>query len=189
MPDQNPVQALHGISRLALMAALVAAGAYCRVPFGPVPISFQDFFVLLAGLILGPRAGALSVGLYLLAGLLGLPVFSGGRSGLGHLLGPSGGFLYGFLGLAFCSGLGARQARLKLEFGKAWFLWTLPLAAGILPGLVLMYLCGAVQLAVVMDFSPMQALGAGVLPFLPLGLGKAVLCVIVWRMMLRRGLI
>lgn len=97
---------LHRLCWLALMAALMAAGALFHLNLGPVPVTFQDLFVALAGLVLGPRLGFYAVGLYILAGCAGLPVFAGGKAGLGHLIGPTGGYLAGFLALALCAGLG-----------------------------------------------------------------------------------
>lgn len=72
----------------SLMAALIAVGSFIAVPIGPVPIVLQNLFVMLAGLLLGSRWGLASVGLYLLAGVCGLPVFSGGGTGIGHFFGP-----------------------------------------------------------------------------------------------------
>jgi biotin transport system substrate-specific component len=65
----------------ALMAALTATGAYIAIPIGPVPIVLQNLFIMLAGLLLGGRWGLISVGVYLLAGAVGLPVFAGGTGG------------------------------------------------------------------------------------------------------------
>ena len=81
----------------SLLAALTAAGGYIQLPIGPVPIVLQNLFVLVAGLILGPRWGLTSMGIYLLLGLVGFPVFAGGKGGLAHLMGPTGGYLLGFL--------------------------------------------------------------------------------------------
>ena len=75
----------------SLLAALIAAGAYLALPIGPVPIVLQNLFVFLSGLLLGPRWGVASVGGYLMAGALGLPVVAGGVGGVGRLAGPTGG--------------------------------------------------------------------------------------------------
>ncbi len=88
----------------SLLAALTAAGAYLAIPIGPVPIVLQNLFILLAGLLLGSRWGLASVGVYLLAGALGLPVFAGGLGGIGRLVGPTGGYLVGFLPAVFVIG-------------------------------------------------------------------------------------
>lgn len=79
-----------------LFTGLIVAGAQVEVPLGPVPFVLSDFFVLVAGLILGARYAALSIGLYVALGAVGLPVFAGGGGGLEHLFGPTGGYLFGF---------------------------------------------------------------------------------------------
>lgn len=81
----------------ALIAALIAATSWISVPlFGPVPVTLQTMFMLLAGLLLSPGWAAASMGLYLALGAAGLPVFSQGQAGLAVLAGPTGGFLFAF---------------------------------------------------------------------------------------------
>jgi biotin transport system substrate-specific component len=84
------------LSLVPLCAALTAAGAFIKIPLWPVAITLQTFFVILSGIILGPRYGALSQLVYIIIGLLGLPVFSGG-GGLAYLMQPSFGYLIGFV--------------------------------------------------------------------------------------------
>ncbi len=74
------------------------------LPFSPVPITGQTLAVLLAGALPGSARGALSLGLYLFWGLLGLPVFAGGTGGLARLAGPTGGYLVGFIFAAWITG-------------------------------------------------------------------------------------
>ena len=92
----------------ALFVALIVAGAYIKVmlPIGPFSVTFslQFLFSLMAGLLLGSRRGALTVGVYLLLGLIGLPVFAHG-GGIAYVIRPTFGFLIGFLAAAFVSGL------------------------------------------------------------------------------------
>jgi biotin transport system substrate-specific component len=95
----------------ALMAALTAAGAYIAIPVGPVPIVLQNLFVMLAGLLLGGRWGLISVGVYLLAGAMGLPVFAGGTGGAGKFVGPTGGYLLGFAAAAYLVGVISERGR------------------------------------------------------------------------------
>ena len=83
----------------ALFAALTAVGAQIRIPFPLVPLTLQTPFVLAAGLVLGPRGGMWAMGLYLLMGLFGLPVFAG-AGGPQVVLLPTFGFLLGFVGAA-----------------------------------------------------------------------------------------
>lgn len=92
------------ISLVALFAALTAAGAFIRFPLPPVPITLQSLFVLMSGMILGARAGALSQSIYIIIGLMGFPIFSGG-GGPSYILKPSFGYLLGFIAASYTSGL------------------------------------------------------------------------------------
>ncbi len=82
---------------VGLFAALTAVGAAFSIPVGPAPITLQSFFVVLSGLLLGPKLGALSQLVYILIGVIGIPVFSGFKGGLQVVLGPTFGFLIGFV--------------------------------------------------------------------------------------------
>ena len=90
----------------ALFAALIAVGAQIRIPIGPVPVTFQVPMVLLAGFLLGPKLAALSTTVYMLVGLVGVPVFAG-SGGIGSLVSPSFGFVIGYIPAAFIAGFGA----------------------------------------------------------------------------------
>jgi len=81
------------------------------LPFTPVPLTLQNFAVLLVGLALGSRRGAIALALYLVEGSVGLPVFSAGLAGVGHLLGPTGGYLMAYPIVAFISGFIAERGR------------------------------------------------------------------------------
>ena len=186
------------LCQTALMAALIGAGAFVFIPMGNVPITFQDFFVMLAGLSLGVKRGSLAVLLYMLAGSLGLPVFSGGRSGLGHFLTPTGGYLAGFLPLVFFAGLGGFFARkiapFELSTGTTQHYKTqlkrmLVAFVFILPGMVMLYLLGAFGLMHSMSITFAEAFAVGILPFIPFGISKAVLAVILWNRLSCRGLL
>jgi biotin transport system substrate-specific component len=176
---QPPLADLHRLVWTALMAALIGAGAYLILPIGPVPVSMQPFFIFLAGYLLGPRHAALAMALYLLAGIVGLPVFAGGKSGLGYLLGPTGGYLIGFPGTALICGL----ARTR-EGGLPW-------ARGILAGLAgvgLVYATGALWLKAVLALTWTKALALGVLPFIPWDILKVMVALACARHMVRLGL-
>ncbi len=176
---------LHSIHRLvwtALMAALTAVGAFISIPvlpFSPVPVSFQDFFAMLAGLILGPRGGALAVALYLAAGCLGLPVFVGGKAGLAVLLGPTGGYLAGFvLGAAVCGLAGGVPL-------KPFAMIALCCASGY----TLFLLLGSLRLAQVINISLSKALAVGFLPFVPAAVAKIAAATAAYRFLLTRRLL
>lgn len=83
----------------SLFTALMIIGGYLMIPipFSPIPIALSDLFVMLAGLCLGTSGGVASVCLFLFLGTLGLPVFAGGKAGLAVLMGPTGGYLLGYL--------------------------------------------------------------------------------------------
>ena len=88
---------------IALFAALTAAGAYIRIPVPVCPFTLQFLFTTLAGVMLGGRRGALAVTVYVLLGLAGVPVFTGG-GGIGYVLQPTFGYLLGFIGGAYLTG-------------------------------------------------------------------------------------
>jgi len=142
----------------SLFAALTAVAAWVTIPLPYVPLTLQTFFVVLAGALLGAYFGALSMIVYLLLGFVGLPVFAGGRSGLGVLAGSTGGYLIGFVLCAIIVGLLVER---KKSPGFLWY--CMSMAAGTLA----LYACGAAWLAVVMRWDIVQALIVGALPFVP----------------------
>jgi biotin transport system substrate-specific component len=141
----------------AMFAALITAGAFLAIPIGPVPIVLQNFFVLLAGLLLGGRWGLFCLGVYLLAGACGLPVFAGASGGLGRLFGPTGGYLIGYLPAVFTVGVISRR------LGHRWAGDLLALTCGA----ALVYACGVPWLKLVTGMGWGKAMALGMLPFLP----------------------
>jgi biotin transport system substrate-specific component len=112
---------------------------------------------MLAGLLLGRRGGVASVGLYLLAGACGLPVFAGGSGGLARFFGPTGGYLIGYLPAVWVIGLISESSRPRaLRDGLA-----------LIAGCLVLYACGLVWLKVLTGMDWPQTLAAGMLPFLP----------------------
>lgn len=155
MHEQAPVRPMIYAS---MFAALTAIGAFIRIPIpaNPVPITLQVFFVLLAGLLLGSRWAGMSMIVYVLLGLIGFPVFSGGLSGIGAILGPTGGYLIGFIPGAFVTGW------VTETFGRSTF----AAAGAMISGLAVIYLLGVAQLSVVAGLSVSESVVIGVLPFL-----------------------
>jgi len=149
-----------GMILCALFAALTGVGGLIAIPlpFTPVPITLQTFFTFLAGALLGKYLGALSQLIYLLLGVVGLPVFAKGSSGIGVLLGPTGGYLVGFIPAAFLVGY-LLERREKPPFGLIFL--------AMVVGLVAMYLPGVGWLMWVTRMNLVKALLLGVLPFLP----------------------
>ena len=152
------------IARCALFAALIAVGAFVTLPLGPVPFTLQTFAVLLAGMVLGPRLGALSVVAYLALGLVA-PVYAGGASGVGTLLGPTGGYLVAFIPAVVVTGVVAAG---EVPSTRRLIL------AGLL-GLLPIYAVGATWLAFQLDLSAAAAVSAGILPFVVMDAVKALL--------------
>lgn len=163
-----------GVGGMARTLAAVVAGsillalsARIQVPMWPVPMTMQTLAVLAIGMVLGARLGAATVGLYLLEGAAGMPVFAGG-GGLAYLAGPTGGFLLGFLPSAALVGWLADRGVTRTMAGSF-------LAA--LPGLAAVYVLGAGWLAFWVGAE--NAIAGGVLPFLPGDLIKAALVALV----------
>ncbi|MCO1599896.1 biotin transporter BioY [Desulfosporosinus nitroreducens] len=141
----------------SMFGALTAAGSLITIPMQPVPITLQTLFTGLAGVLLGGYAGALSQVVYVLLGVIGLPVFSGGKAGLGTLIGPTGGYLIGFIVAAYVIG---KMVEAKKEPGLAW------LGLSLVVGNLVIYTLGVAQLSLVAHLSIPKALLAGVVPFL-----------------------
>jgi biotin transport system substrate-specific component len=168
-------KAVGAITLIALFAALIAAGTFIAIPlpFSPVPVALQNLFAVLAGLCLGPFLGSLSVALYLAAGALGAPVFAGVSGGIARLLGPTGGYLLGYLFAAFVAGLVVGRPRTDRRSP----LWRLILATAL--ALLVVYVPGMLRLKQLMDIGWVQALVGGLLPFLPGDAAKAVVAVMI----------
>ncbi len=92
------------MTQIGIFTALTAVGAFISIPLGPVPITLQTLFVLLSGLILGSKKALLSQIVYVLLGLIGLPIFAGFSGGLQTVLKPSFGFMIGFIVAAYVIG-------------------------------------------------------------------------------------
>lgn len=163
------------ISLFTALTAVMALFVTIPLPFSPVPLTGQSFAVMLAGGILGAKRGFLSQLVYILLGAAGVPVFAGGQAGIGILAGPRGGFLWGFM-------LGAYVIGLLVERRKRPAVSYLALTM-LLGGIIVVYIPGIIQLALVTSLSPYEALTA-MLPYLPGDLLKAVTAAILTRRVL-----
>ncbi|MEL3906545.1 MAG: biotin transporter BioY [Treponema sp.] len=158
----------------AIFAALICAGWMIAIPLGPIPIVLQNALAVLAGLLLGPLYGSLSVLLFLIAGMLGLPVFSGGRGGLAVLAGPTGGFLIGYFFAAFLAG-GIAGLLLKNQRSRRFTYITM--AAAALAGFALIYVFGLLRFKQVLNLSWPHTFVKGFLPFIIPDLIKTLIIV------------
>jgi biotin transport system substrate-specific component len=151
-----PIERLRMVVLASLMAALTAVGAYIYVPIGPVPIILSTLFVILSGLLLGSRWGLTSMALYLLVGAIGLPVFAGGKGGFAHFMGPTGGYLFGYLFASWITGFISERSQGRMIVD----------VFAVIIGSLVLYAVGVPWLKMVTQMSWTKALMVGVLPFL-----------------------
>lgn len=160
-------------TKLAMIGAMTAvicilAPVSLPLPMSPVPISLTSLVLFMVVYVLGWRAGTVSYVIYLLVGILGLPVFTGFSGGIAKLTGPTGGYLIGFIFTAVISG-----RMLERYSGKTWMS-----ILGMELGMIIAYLFGTSWLAILSGNGFSEALTLGVLPFLPGDIVKIFLAAI-----------
>ena len=173
------------LTLIALMTALLCLiGPWAlTLPFSPIPFSLCTLGIYFASLLLGWKAGTISVLLYLLLGLVGLPVFTGFMGGPAKLLGPTGGYLIGYLFMALICG-----------FFKEHFSRKRPtLILGMLISTCICYAFGSIWMALQLSLSFPDAMLIGVLPYLPLDCIKifvaATVTPLMYKQLSRAGLL
>lgn len=156
------------IAHIALFAALIAVlGLLPKLSMGfGVPITAQSLGVMLAGTVLGAKRGALAVLLFLLIVALGLPLLAGGRGGLGVFVGPTAGFLAGWVAGAFVTGLIVERWRNTAVVVVASM-------ASVIGGIIVLYLFGIIGMALVLDKTLLES-AALVVAFIPGDIAKAL---------------
>ncbi len=161
--------------------ALITAGAFVAIPIpgSPVPIVLQNMFVVFTGLVLSPLWAMLTVGVYLVLGAAGLPIFAGAAGGLAHFAGPTGGFLLGYVPAAGLTSLLLRVGRDDRRTAREAGLFHQVLA--IVPGFLIVYALGVPRLAVVTGLSISRTFWIGMAPFLPGDVIKTIALVILLR--------
>jgi len=181
-----PTRGHAALLRAALLALggslLLTFSAKLQIPFWPVPMTMQTFAVLVIGMGLGARLGGATVALYLAEGSLGLPVFAGTPEkgiGFAYLIGPTGGYLLGFLVSAALLGWLAE---------RGWDRHIGSTLAAMALGSALIFACGLAWLGPLIGFT--KAVQFGLLPFLPGAALKIALAAVllpgIWRMLGRR---
>lgn len=145
------------IAAMGLVAAVTCILAPFSIPIGPVPISLTNLAIYVSLYVLGMKEGTLSYLVYLLIGLVGVPVFSGFTSGPEKLFGPTGGYLIGFIPMALLAGIVVDR-----YFSKPMVCF-----AGMALGTAVCYLLGTAWLAYQASLDWRAALLAGVIPFIP----------------------
>ena len=141
---------------VAVMAALICVAGPLSIAIGPIPLSLASFAVYLAGAILGWKKGTLAVLIYLLIGMVGVPVFSGFSGGVQKLAGVTGGYLVGYLPCALITGLGSGEDK------SPWLL-----GACMVGGTVALYVIGTAWFMIQTHNTLAASMGMCVLPFLP----------------------
>lgn len=154
----------------ALFAALSAIGAFIKIPLGFTAITLQVLFTCLAGLLLGPKWGAISQTAYVVLGLIGLPVFTQG-GGPGYLLQPTMGFLLGLILMAWVVGMLTCQDHSPLRVTLACIAGTACMYVVALP-----YMYAVLNLYLGLDRSLWEVVWGGMILFLP---GDAVKIAVV----------
>lgn len=188
MTQQSSTRA-RSVAFCGLSIALMAVAAWVTVPFGPVPFTLQTLAVMFVLFALPPKLALASIAGYLVLGGLGLPVFSSFKGGLAALLGPTGGFIVGFLVAgAIAVGIGALVQRIPAFSSQAekQFFGT-KIAAGVLARnllmgvvfLVVLYGFGWAWLAISANMDPMAAFAAAVAPFVLIDALKMIAAVLV----------
>ena len=150
-----PLDWTRSVSLAVVFSLLTALAAQIVIPIGPVPITAQTFAVLLTGALLGSRLGAMAMIAYLIEGASGLPFFYGGSGGIGHLLGPTGGYLVAFPAAAFITGAFAENG---------WDKRFLTAVAAMAVGSIVILLAGWAWFSVLMHTAPLAAFKVSVAP-------------------------
>lgn len=157
------------IAVIGVMTAVICILAPFSLPIGPVPISFTNLAIYVALYVLGMKRGTVSYLIYLLIGLVGVPVFSGFTGGPQKLFGPTGGYLIGFIPMAVIAGVVIDKCM------KKWYFCLLTMIAGTW----VCYLIGTAWLAFQANMTFKAALAAGVIPFIVEDLIKMILALLI----------
>lgn len=153
---------------VSVMAAVLCVIGPFTIPVGMVPVSLLPVVLYLTVYVLGMWKASVSCLIYIGIGLIGLPVFSGYSGGPGMLLGPTGGYIFGYLLLTLCSGFCVERS-----VKRRWHL------LGMIAGLLLCYLLGTIWLMTMMQLTPGQAVLTGVAPFVLFDLLKIVAALLI----------
>lgn len=168
----------------ALFAAVICVGCFMKIPLGAVPIVLQNALCILTGVLLGGIAGGLPTAIFLVAGLIGLPVYSGGSSGLAVWMGPTGGFLPGYLIGAVAAGIISGKPSVTEK--KLSVKMVIRITVAIFAGMIILYIPGIIHFSrwalgagkVPAEKSVLAyTMGACVIPYLPGDLLKIIVCI------------
>jgi len=176
MSNENEIKSSKKLSVKQLTRIGLSAAVLCilspfsiPIPVSQIPITLSIFAIFLVLVVLGMKEGLISIIIYILLGAVGLPVFSGFSGGIGKLLGPTGGYIIGYIPLAIIAGLFIDKFNRKL----------VPMVLGMILGTASCYLLGTLWLMHSASLTLSAALAAAVIPYIPFDLGKLVVAVLV----------
>ena len=166
----NTITRTQVLTRSALFIAVTAVCSWISIPIPgtSVPINLATFAVILAGLMLGSRDGAIAMLVFLALGAIGVPVFHSFTGGMGIVFGPTGGFLIGFIFLAAIAGFFVEKFPAKIYMH----------VVGLIIGMAICYIFGTAWLAGQLGMSFVAALSIGVIPYLPGDTAKIIIAII-----------
>lgn len=166
----TPRFSVHQLVLIACVTAVtcILAPFSIPLPFSPVPVSLTNLVLYISIYLLGWKASTVSYVIYLLLGIVGLPVFSGFSGGIGKAAGPTGGYLLGFLFLTVIAGF----------FVEKWNGKRGPAAFGMVLGTAITYLFGTIWLCHQAGLSFLQGLAVGVLPYLIFDAAKIFIAIL-----------
>ncbi len=161
--------------RIAIFSALTAALSQLVIPIGPVPISLGTFAVYISAAFLSPKNAFISQVVYLILGVIGLPVFSNFGTGIAHLLGPTGGFALSYPFVALISALVISSVKGDLGVGNYFVIFS-----GYTVATVICYTFGIVWFSYVVDMTIKEALPLVCYPFIPGDLIKIAISIVIY---------
>ncbi len=142
------------ITYIALFVAFISVAAQIAIPLGPVPFTLQTMLILMAGLILGPKNGTISVLVYILLGAVGIPVFSGFSGGLSIIFLNTGGFIMSFPLMAYIAGKVSNRPNVVVKY------------LGCLIGVVINFVCGLAYFMFLTEMDFITSMTYTVFPFI-----------------------
>lgn len=171
------------ITLISLFVALITIGSKITIPSPIVPFTLQWMFVALSGMLLGAKLGSASMAVYVILGLIGLPVFTKG-GGIGYIVSPTFGYLIGFIAAAYIIGKAAERMKGNIKFAK--------ILSAMFLGMMVVYTIGVSYMYLIVNFylgksiTLLNALWTGALIFIPTDMLSAVLCSVLGVRIARR---
>lgn len=160
---------IYSMATCAIMAALMCVLGPLSIPIGPIPISLLTLAIYLAAFVLGPKECTISVLIYILLGAAGLPVFSGAAGGLAKLSGPTGGYIVGYLFLAFICSMFVKKSNANIIIS----------VVGMIVATAVLYAFGTAWFMIEMKTDLVSSLTMCVFPFIPGDFAKIVAATLI----------